>query len=210
MIRRCWPVLPACCILIAAAAAHGLRTDRWGATDDLAVTAARLDAIPLKIGDWEGVTIDLPPEQVKAAHVSGLFVRRYTHRYTRAEVLIMLLCGRPGPVSVHTPDVCYSAVGFVMGPSRTEPTSDGNVAWVADFKNSGPQPQTLRIRWAWSTGGAWTASNSPRTEFSRSRVLYKLYLIRSVPTGGDPAENLPELALLRDLLPSLQNALSAQ
>lgn len=211
MIRKIWPVLAAGCVLIAAAAAHGLRTDRWGASPDLAAAAARLDSLPLKVGDWDGVSVDLPPEQVKAARAAGIIARRYTNRYTQAEVTVLILCGRPGPISIHTPDVCYQGAGFVMGPNRAEPLADGHTAWVADFKKVGPQPVTLRIRWAWCTGQSWVASGSPRMEFARAPVLYKMYVVRSVP-AGDKSDKQPdnelELSFVNEFLPALQTALS--
>lgn len=46
--------MAAACLLIAAAAIHGLRTDRWGADANLEAAAARLDGVPLKVGEWEG------------------------------------------------------------------------------------------------------------------------------------------------------------
>jgi hypothetical protein len=204
MMRTFIVSLTATAMLIGAAVAHGWRTDRWGGTADLDDAAARLATLPLSFGDWDGEVIVLPAEQVRTANVAGITARRYTHRYTRREATILLLCGRPGPVSVHTPDVCYSAVGFTMGSTRVESLPDGaGNAWTADFKTSGPQPLTLRIRWAWSLDGNWTASGSPRTDFARARVLYKLYLVHAVAPGEVKAD-APELALLKDLNPALR------
>jgi len=210
MARRYWLVLTACLILAAAAAAHGWRTDRWGATADLRSAAERLDTLPLRVGDWDGVVVELPAAQVAATNVAGLTARRYTHRYTRAEVTVLILCGRPGPVAVHTPDVCYGNAGYKMGPVRTEPLTGDHTAWVADFSKPGGQAEPLRIRWAWSDGGAWVASGSPRTSFARSRVLYKMYLVRSLSPKADPAVASAEIDLMKELLPTLQTTLSAR
>lgn len=210
MNRQYWLVLPACLILTAAAAAHGWRTDRWGTSTDLPAAAARLDTIPLRVGDWEGVVVEVPDAQVKAANVAGLTARKYTHRYTRVEVTVLILCGRPGPVSVHTPDVCYGNAGYMMGPVRTEPLADDQTAWVADFSKPGGQVEPLRIRWAWSDGGAWVASGSPRTSYVRSRLLYKMYVVRPLSPKADPATASAERDLMKELLPALQTVLSAQ
>jgi hypothetical protein len=207
MIRRFWPVLAAGCILTMAAFAHGWRTDRWGAPPKLSEAAAQLDALPLRIGDWEGAVLELPAEQVRIANVAALSARKYTHRYTHAEVTVLILCGRPGPVSVHTPDVCYQGAGYVMGPSRTEALTEGNNARVADFKKAGPLPATLRIRWAWSKGGEWMAVESPRLQFAREQILYKMYMVRQVPSGGDSSDSIPEIILANELLPLLQTSL---
>lgn len=208
MSRTYWLVFPACLILAAAAAAHGWRTDRWGATDDLRSAAARLEGLPERVGDWDGVVVELPAAQVAATNVAGLTARRYTHRYSPASATVMVLCGRPGPVSVHTPDVCYGNAGYVMGPARSEPLAGENTAWVADFTKPGGQAEALRIRWAWSDGGSWVASGSPRTAFARSRLLYKMYLIRPLPAKNDPTTGPTELDLITELLPALQATLS--
>jgi len=201
-MTRFWPLIPAVCLLAAAAAAHGLRTDRWGPSPDLRAAAARLADLPAA-GDWEGAVVETDPAQAAATHAAGIASRRYTHRYTRAEVDVLVLCGRPGPVCVHTPDVCYTAAGYTMGEARSRDAGAGDTAWVADFRKPGPTPETLRISWAWSDGGAWTAAASPRTEFARARVLYKLYVVRRVPPGEDPAAG-PDADLMKHLLPALR------
>lgn len=208
MTSRYWAVLPACLILAAAAAAHGWRTDRWGAAADLKAAAERLETLPLRVGDWEGVAVELPAAQIKAANVAGLTARRYTHRYTRAEVTVMVLVGRPGPVAVHTPDVCYGNAGYVMGPAKSEPLAGDHTAWVADFAQPAGQAEPLRIRWAWSDGGSWAAATSQRTAYLRSRVLYKMYVIRPISPKADAA-GAAELDLMKDLLPALQGILPA-
>jgi hypothetical protein len=111
-------------------------------------------------------------------------------------------------VAVHPPDVCYGTAGFTAGPARAEALADGQSVWVADFTRAGPQADALRIRWAWSDGGAWVASGSPRTAFASSPLLYKLYLIRPLHPKTDPADGPTELDLFRDLLPGLQANLS--
>src|SRR5437870_3624228 len=113
MIRRYWPLLVAFCVLVVAGLAYGWQTDRWGTSADVQVAAARLETLPMRVGDWEAVIVELPAEQVKAARAAGLTARRYVHRYTRAEIMIMLVCGRPGPVAVHSPDICYQGAGFL-------------------------------------------------------------------------------------------------
>jgi hypothetical protein len=97
-----------------------------------------------------------------------------------------------------------------MGPSKSEPIAGENTAWVADFTKPGGQAEPLRIRWAWSDGGLWVASGSPRTAFARSRVLYKLYLVRPLSAKADPATESAEADLMKDLLPALQTTLSGQ
>jgi len=204
MTKRLWPFLIACCLLVGAAFAHGLRADRWGTTVDLTDAAQFLDQIPSRIGDWESVDVKLPEEQVTASHAARILSRRYTHKYTREEVTVLLLCGRPGPISVHTPDICYTGAGFVIGPSREEALDDNNSAWVADFKRGEPSEMTLRIHWAWNAGEIWVASGSPRMDFARTKLLYKLYLVRVVPPTPKPNGNSPDIEFAKSLFPAIK------
>lgn len=196
-------------ILIAAAVVHGNRTDRWGTPADLLAAVDRLQAVPLTVGDWDGVATEMTPEQVAAANIAGYVSRKYTHRYDRTEVSLLILCGRPGPVAVHPPEVCYGANGFAMGPVQAEPVGADQGVWQTDFtRTSGGVVEKLRVRWAWNDGRGWVAATSPRTDFARSPLLYKMYLVRQVPAKADEAATAPELDLLKDLLPALQAATS--
>jgi hypothetical protein len=94
-----------------------------------------------------------------------------------------------------------------MGPVRSEPLTGDHTAWVADFAKPGGQSEPLRIYWAWSDGGTWAASGSPRTSYLRSRVLYKMYLVRPIsPKGG--ADDSAAKDLFRELAPALQTIVS--
>src|SRR5207248_510559 len=97
---------------------------------------------------WDGAAVALDPRQTEAAQVAGALSRRYTHRYTHAAATVLILCGRPGPVSVHTPDVCYSGAGFTPGPAKKHKLPDGGEVWVADFA-----AHERGIRRSWMTAG---------------------------------------------------------
>lgn len=192
-------------ILIAAAVAHGLRTDRWGPRADLVAAAARLDQVPAKLGEWEGSAAKIDERQIAAAQVAGYLARRYVHRSSGQEVTVLMLCGRPGPISVHTPDICYGGIGYRPGPQEKREVS-GSSVWTALFTKDGPSPDTLRINWTWNDGRGWQAADSPRFSFANSSVAYKLYVQRQVRPNesfeGDPSRDF--LALL---LPELQKCL---
>src|SRR6266545_91715 len=145
MMRRAGLLLAACGLLVAAGVAHGLRTDRWGPSADLAAAAARVDTLPTRVGDWDGKAFEVDARQFAAANVSGITARRYTHRYARSEIVVLVITGRPGPVAVHTPDVCYSTAGFTAGPSEVRPLPDGGKAWTADFAKPAPSLESLRV-----------------------------------------------------------------
>jgi hypothetical protein len=206
MLRTVLIASSAIAVLVAAAVAHGLRTDRWGAPANHQAAADRLAALPLVIGDWEGIELGLDPQQAEMTQATGILVRRYTHKYDQTSGSVMVLCGRPGPISVHPPEACYGGAGYVPGPAKRHSLAEGGELWVADFKKEGPTPETLRIHWGWSDGGNWVAPDSPRTAFFNSKILYKLYVIQPYLSSAEkPTE--PEPRWLNAVLPELRKCL---
>src|SRR5205807_802913 len=169
--------------------------DRWGDQQVLADSAAGLAGLPMTIGDWEGQALDLQLSPRDEALMTRLMARRYTSRLNASAVSILLVCGRPGPVSVHTPDVCYEGIGYEMAaaPVRYAAREGSSAAsaqfWLADFeRQQAAVPVRLRILWSWHAGGAWQAPDDPRLTFARFPVLYKLYVIREMASGDERLE----------------------
>ena len=203
-MRRVSLLLVAAGLLLAAGVAHGLRSDRWGSAADAHAAAARVADLPARVGDWEVAVVEVSPQELRVSRAAGITARRYTHRYSRAELVVMVVTGRPGPVAVHTPDVCYTGAGFVPGPTEVRSLPDGAKGWTALFTKPGPTPQSLRITWAWSDGGDWVAETSPRTAFAAAGVLHKLYVVRPAETGDEAAAEAAEVEFLREFLPALR------
>jgi hypothetical protein len=207
---RCIYAVTASLGLVACGLAHGIWTDRWTPAVAPQEAAARLDDIPLAVGDWHGEAVAVKPGQAGAG-VAGHVQRRYKHRKTGAEVVLALVCGRPGPVSIHTPDACYPASGFTIGP-RTR-VSVGGVEpaatfWTADASRAQLGDETrVRVFWGWSSGQGWAAADDARRAFARYPVLYKLYASRELSGPGEPAKDEPCKDFLQALLPELQQAL---
>jgi hypothetical protein len=203
-MKRYWSIWPALGILVAAAVAHGERTDRWGTSADLLASAEQLQKLPITLGDWDSVATELTPAQFAATNVAGAIGRRFTHRYDRTEVNVLILCGRPGPVAVHPPEVCYGANGFTMGTVQQDALEEGHTMWRADFTKPGGLSDTLRVRWAWSDGQSWQASRSPRTDYARSRVLYKFYAVKNVSSSDINSDYKPEIDLINRIIATLK------
>jgi hypothetical protein len=170
---------------------HGLWTARWQAARDFSPLVAQLEHVPLTIGEWDGQSERLDPQEITQAGVAGGWLRHYQNRANGERVTVMLIVGRPGPVSVHTPDVCYPASGYEPDGSavrRAVTGRDGRHAefWAADFqKDVTPVPARLRVHWAWGARGRWSAPFTPRLAFANQDVLYKLYVVRSLPLTDD-------------------------
>jgi hypothetical protein len=186
---------------------HGYWTDRWAQSGETHEAAARLDGIARTLGEWIGEDVEVKPGQ----GVAGSLTRRYTSRVRGVTVIMSLVCGRPGPVATHTPEVCYGASGYTVADKNmarldvVQPTAQ---FWTSDAVRTKVTDETrLRLYWAWNGGGGWTASADARQEFPRHRhpVLHKLYVLRDL---SGPAEartrDEPCEAFLRVLLPELQ------
>ena len=148
---------------------------------------------------------------MKLARLSGYVLRRYANPETKDVVTVLLVCGKPGPVAVHTPDVCFQGAGARMTAGPDRQALEGSEFWAGRFDVAGSPP--ANVLWAWSAaGGPWEAPDRPRGHFARSKALFKMYLIHStalvtgppVAPGADPVL----AAFARDVLPAVRAALA--
>jgi len=213
---RTLAALAATAFVILTGLAQGYWTYRWGPPLGQQVAAERLARVPHDVGDWRGEDHQLPEDQIRAAGLSGYVLRSYVNRFTGAAVTLLIVCGPPGPISVHTPDVCYAGAGYQMirdpvrKTVRAEGPAGGATFWSADFRKQRPGPDPgKRVVWGWSTGDTWQAVDNPRFDFARARALYKVYVVRDItPAREDEAD--ASLVFLGRLLPELRTALSAE
>ena len=205
---RLVPPLIAAVLIIGTGIVHGFWTDRWVPAVEPQVAADRLAGIPLTIGEWDGKDPEKPGETVPG--VVGSLQRRYTNRVTGASVMIALVCGRPGPVSIHTPDSCYTASGYKLGTWSAVSPGEGANFWTADAVRTKATEETrLRIFWAWNGGQGWSSPDDARTTFARYPVLHKLYVLRELSSLSEPIKDDPGLTFMRALLPALDAHLFA-
>lgn len=187
---------------------HGWSSGRWSGPAEIQVSAARLQQLPLRIGDWQGEDLHLDPKRQALAGIQGYVMRRYVHRRLGTALSLLIVCGRHGPISVHTPDVCYRGAGFEMQTPEVRQSVGAGQAefWRGDFRRHGESADQLRIFWAWNDGRGWRAPDRPRFAFGGAPVLFKLYVVQEVVTGGAGAAS--EAAdFLGALLPVLDQVL---
>jgi hypothetical protein len=208
------PVLLAALLLVFSGVFHGIHTGRWSTSAEVETAAARCESLPLKIGEWLGEEASpLPDAEIKLAEIAGYVTRKYTNS-KGDHIQVLLLWGRPGPIAVHTPEVCFPGAGYkIIGERqkrRATPSDDdpSDEFWTARFKSSKPQTPPIRAFWAWSDGGEWRAADHPRWGYARSDYLYKLYVIRGMAHLDEPIKTDPCVDLLNVLVPELRRALS--
>src|SRR5262249_15661213 len=151
-------------LVIGTGLVHGYWTDRWS-RDELGTSAGEsLQALPMFLAEWEGQEIDTKFQLTPG--LNGQLLRRYINRQTGEGVTLAIICGRPGPVSIHTPEVCYGGSGFTIKERKTikAPYGDNNPDFFTAkaIRSRVTEQTTLRLFWAWNAGGDWRVSESPR------------------------------------------------
>jgi hypothetical protein len=211
-MMRWFFALTASLALVASGLVHGFWTDRWQAPPETQEAALRLDRLPLELGDWRGQSEEVKPGQAGQG-VAGCIQRSYVNDKTGAIVVLALVCGRPGPVSIHSPEVCYVASGYSFGSRSRVRVSDGEPAqelWTADaLRTNATEEKRERLFWGWNGGQGWSAADDPRIQFARRPVLHKIYVKRELVDNERPREE-PCQEFLRVLLPVLDQTLFAQ
>jgi hypothetical protein len=175
MQSRYWPALAMLLLVVVSGLAHGLWTHRWTISSSLDEALTRLDRVPMDIGDWEGINFELDQRQLEIGQIDGYLARRYRNRQDGREVTVLLVCGLPGPIAVHTPDICYAGAGYTPASFSFQEHAGFK---TAEFRKEGAiLPESLRIYWSWSDGELWEAPDHPRHRFMTSMFLYKIYVI---------------------------------
>jgi hypothetical protein len=212
-MKRSFPAVAAVVAVVVCGVVHGFWTGRWSGERDAGDVVARLEKLPLDLGDWQGR--DLETDARLKDGMTGVLYRSYVHRPTGKSVTVYLVCGRSGPVAVHTPDVCYAASGYqvtllgrqTLRSKKSERLAEFDAARVV--KKKAAEHLQQHIFWSWSATGAWQVPDNPRLTFARYPLLYKLYLIRDLSRPGEPPDEDPCLDLMRQLQPELQRVLFA-
>jgi hypothetical protein len=169
-------------------------------------------AVPLKIGDWLGEDQPIDDREMRAAEIVGCISRTFTHQLTGEVRQMILVCGSPGPISVHTPDVCFQSQGYVMisEPKRLEleiAKDRSAVFWWADFQqDQGVFKRTLRTFWSWKGLDSWRAVDHPRLQFAACPVLNKLYVACPLTGLEEPGSIEPGGHFLKSLITTLEQS----
>jgi hypothetical protein len=212
-MMRLLPALLALPLLVAYGVAEGVWTNRWFLPVELEQAPQRLARLPLELGPWQGEDDTLEPRIVRQADLHAHILRRYSHRQTGETLSVLAVCGRPGPVAAHGPEVCMGGSGFVPSAPRTRYAVateglPGPALWAERYHKAGAAlPEHVRIYYGWNPGSGWQAADRPRLTFASARALYKLYVTRPMVRPDEPAEQDPVPEFLSLLIPELDRCL---
>lgn len=209
-MRKLTPIVIVAALLVIDGLVYGRWTSRWASPEALNQAVARLEQVPAVIGDWEAESSrPLSEREAAQAGFTAYLTRTYKNRVNGQSLSVMLACGPSGPLSVHTPDVCYRGAGYEVMKTitkRTEASANAEL-WEARFgKVESITPLELRVLWAWNVRGAWTAPDSPRFAFAGEPALYKLYVVQEVIPDDRGSDQVCQEFLDR-LLPELNRRL---
>jgi hypothetical protein len=192
----------------------GYWTGRWQPTRE-PPAVAKLKELSPTVGDWQGEDQPLEPAVVQRAGFDGYVSRQYTNQRTQAKVHLLLAWGRPGPLCVHTPEVCYGGSGYTVSKVATRWTAPsvngatGGEFWKGSFgRTDAVTPGQIRVMWSWNKNGRWQAPDNPRWSLAGTPVLYKLYATQQFLPRGDSADAQDVEEFLRDVQPVLDEALA--
>src|SRR5436853_6916844 len=97
-------------VLIAGGVVHGVYAERWHKSSALEDAVALVPNVPGSFDGWQSELQTTDAAEFAQAGAEGYWSRVY--RKDGKEFLVILMVGRSGRMSVHTPDVCYRGAGF--------------------------------------------------------------------------------------------------
>lgn len=190
---------------------YGQYCNRWGEPQGLLDAAEQVEAIPKQIGPWIMVEESrMPSSTTEMLQCAGHINRKYLNEHTGDKISLAVIVGRPGPIAVHTPEICYSSRAYQLSQRREEirmrlGANNSDAFWRVDFDSKNFMADDLRVYYAWSDGGPWRASQSPRFEFASATLLYKLQLATSLsPVRTDLGSAEQVGALRQDSDPAIE------
>jgi uncharacterized protein DUF3485 len=190
---------------------HGRLSNRWGPQRDSNLAARRLaDPLPTTVGQWKLRREAEVEEAVLSMLQCPAYVSRiYDHQQTGDVIAVAVLVGPPGPISVHTPEICYSSRDYALAGQRTKAeivAADGrsHSFWKVALDSKQPDATPLEVLYGWSTGTQWQATERPRYAFGGLSHLYKLQLAASVSDQRNAADFDPVQDFLMGFLDQLQ------
>lgn len=170
--------------LFAGVGIWNLRRNPAAESEAPSAAQARLNMLPVKIGDWSGTENDANPKAMLIAEAEAYLSRSY--RGPDGAFSMMILYGTPGALGAHDPQTCYAGTGFEqVGASRRYP-SKGWSLWNARFERTVPTKTSLDVYWGWGIGGNWQAPDQARLEFAGQSRIYKIYLQQTIRDREEP------------------------
>ena len=185
---------------------HGRLTNRWGMQPDMKEAGRRLESLPEELDGWECTTHDLDERVSEMLQCQGSVNRVYHNTKTGETVSVVVLLGPAGPISVHTPEICYSSQDYRITSDRVKtPINDQESLWDLRLKSNHRDASQLRVMYGWTNDGNWNATGDPRFAYGGRPLLYKIQLAGPVPNEKTDQDACRDF--LKAFLPALRKHL---
>lgn len=204
MLESLRPIIPAliCGLVLCGTVAGGIVQRQYDSrtTDqqDLERAAALLNRqLPEQVGNWRLLAKqELAPAVVKILCCPAHINRVYINDQTGDKITVAVLVGPGGPISVHTPEICYSSRDYTIQKRTVAKITDKSKTehdlWSLRLNSNNQLSPNLQVFYAWSKGTRWEATNGPRYKYSANGLLYKIQLARPITNevpGFDPDQD---------------------
>jgi hypothetical protein len=193
---------------VATGLVYGHLSQRWGPAPDLVAAGKHVETLPAQIADWQLVREEpMQANVIAVLSCAGYVNRQYVNRSTGDTIHIAITVGPSGPISVHTPEICYSSRAYSVQEPRQLvilPDKDGgqHSYWRVSFRSNNSFGDQLRVYYAWASQKTWKAAKSPRFEFAGRPILHKLQISSLVTPERAAEADDPCKAFLADMLRS--------
>lgn len=197
-------------VILGSGVVQGIQGGRWGDPESLINAAQRLDEIPHQFGEWTSTENEISQRELQIAEAVGHFTRTYVNSETGKQISVMILCGKPGPISVHPPTVCFVGAGWGLesDPTITNFEPDNASFWTGRFgKNKDGQRIVMETKWGWSSTSNWKAFDNARLETAGQAFLYKMYISAAVIQSDNNVKNTEHQEFMDDFIPLVNKAL---
>jgi hypothetical protein len=201
-------------ITLTTAILYGRWTHSWN-TAAAEPAATVFQNLPHEIGPWKlEESLEIKPSALEILQCNHYSQGWYRNGDTGERAMLTLLLGPPGPMSVHTPEICYSAVDFIPVAERqrvkVRPGVEDDTAWMVQFNSAHDlQAGITRVYYAWSDGTHWTAAEEPRVTFGGQPFLFKVQILTQLPTNAVSAVEDSARSIFRDFLPEFAKCAAA-
>lgn len=187
-------VLIAALATVASGYVSGQLSNRWGKSDDAARGSLLIESIPTEVGVWrfqgrQELSDDSLDQLECYAYENG----GYLNTETGEVIQLSLIVGPFGPMSVHSPDICYPAAGYQPTGERhrTQISTGRETAdlWVTSFQPRGLGTLPLSVYYSWNAHGVWLAPDNARFSLGGAPVVFKLQVASRADASGEASNS---------------------
>lgn len=202
---------------------QGKMTNRFGMPEDMQEGAERLAKLKQFLekkktfgerGQWRmvnsGKMSNLVVETLECQeYLNASFVNT---EVPNLQINGFIIIGPPGPIAVHTPEICYSSKDYNITDERERvrifpkgPQTDE--FWGLTMRSNQVDADILRVYYGWANYGPWTAPDVPRITYGGGSKLYKMQLAVRLPPDANMEKGDACQQFLQAFLPVVNSAL---